>query len=174
MRALANAEKVKRLMQELGDRAGGPGRVYFTGGATAVLIGWREATVDVDLKLDPEPLGVFEAIAELKDSLDLNIELAAPDQFIPAISGWQDRSIYLETHGSVAFYHYDPYGQTLAKIERGHTRDLTDAREMLARGLVDRERLREYFEAIRPDLKRYPAIDADAFRRKVEDFLNDG
>jgi hypothetical protein len=25
--------------------------------------GWRDATVDIDLKLDPEPAGAFEAIA---------------------------------------------------------------------------------------------------------------
>ena len=44
-----------------------------------MLIGWRETTVDADLKLDPEPAGVFEAIARLKDSLDINVELSAPD-----------------------------------------------------------------------------------------------
>jgi hypothetical protein len=28
--------------------------MYLTGGSTAVLEGWREATVDVDLRFDPE------------------------------------------------------------------------------------------------------------------------
>ncbi|MDQ7828028.1 MAG: hypothetical protein QN122_05460 [Armatimonadota bacterium] len=30
-----------------------PARVYFTGGATALLYGWRETTLDVDVKLVP-------------------------------------------------------------------------------------------------------------------------
>ena len=76
-------------MEAFGREATGPGRVYLTGGSTAVLEGWREATVDVDLKLDPEPAGAFEAIAHLKDTLDINVELAAPDQFVPPLPGWQ-------------------------------------------------------------------------------------
>ena len=98
------------------------GRIYLVGGASAVLLGWRAMTVDVDLKLDPEPIGAFEAIAELKDSLDINIELAAPDQFIPALPGWRERSPFVARHGRVAFHHYDFYGQALGKIERGHRR----------------------------------------------------
>lgn len=39
---------------------------------------------------------------------------------------------------------------------------------MLSQKLVDRERLRALFEAIEPQLYRYPAIDAASFRRAVE------
>jgi hypothetical protein len=39
-------------MEGLGRHARGPGRVYLTGGATALLEGWRASTVDVDLKLE--------------------------------------------------------------------------------------------------------------------------
>ena len=76
-----DAPKVERLMEALGRRASGPGAVYFTGGASAVLLGWRTATVDADLLLDPEPAGVFEAIAHIKDELSINIELASPADF---------------------------------------------------------------------------------------------
>jgi hypothetical protein len=54
MRELVDAERIARLMDALGRAAKEEGRVYFTGGATAVLIGWRTSTVDVDLKLLPE------------------------------------------------------------------------------------------------------------------------
>jgi hypothetical protein len=30
------------------------------------------------MRMDPEPAGVFEALAALKDELDINIELASP------------------------------------------------------------------------------------------------
>ncbi|WP_419949778.1 hypothetical protein [Candidatus Palauibacter sp.] len=58
----AGADQVRRLMRRLGGAARSPGRIYLVGGSSAVLVGWRETTVDVDLKLDPEPAGVFEAI----------------------------------------------------------------------------------------------------------------
>jgi len=126
MREIANKERTLALLQHLGQQAKGPGRVYLTGGSTAVMIGWRETTMDVDLKLAPEPSGIFQAIAEAKDSLNINIELASPDLFIPELPGWQDRSKHITSVGNVEFYHYDLYSQALAKIERSHERDLRD------------------------------------------------
>ena len=37
----------------------------------------------------------------------------------------------------MTFRHYDLYAQALAKVERGHARDLADVEAMLERGLVD-------------------------------------
>jgi hypothetical protein len=37
---------------------------------------WRDTTVDVDLKLDPEPTGIFEALRTLKDSNDVQQMIA--------------------------------------------------------------------------------------------------
>jgi hypothetical protein len=54
--------KIERLMQALGREAQGSGCIYFTGGASALLIRWRSSTIDVDIRLDPEPLGIFQAI----------------------------------------------------------------------------------------------------------------
>jgi hypothetical protein len=170
-RAETNSAKVRRLMEELGRRAKGPGAVFLTGGATAVLVGWRDTTVDIDLKLNPEPAGVFDAIAQLKDELDINIELAAPDDFIPALPGWRERSPYIGTWGQVEFFHYDLYAQALAKIERGHARDLSDVRELVSRGLIETEQLCTGFEQIRGELKRFPAIDPDAFEAKLREFV---
>ena len=63
MRQVADSEKIKCFMKELGQRCRSPGRVYLTGGASALLVGWRDSTADIDIKLDPEPAGAFEAIA---------------------------------------------------------------------------------------------------------------
>jgi hypothetical protein len=76
MRALVDPSKIRHLMREIGRRVRGPGRVYLVGGASALLEGWRSTTVDVDLKLDPEPAGIFEAIGEIKADLDVNVELS--------------------------------------------------------------------------------------------------
>jgi len=171
VRGEADAEKVRRLLAEISRRARGPGAVYLTGGATAALFGWRARTVDVDLKLDPEPPGVFEAIAALKEELDVNVELASPDQFIPALPDWRERSRPIDVPGPVRFFHYDLRAQALAKIERGHARDLGDVRAMLRAELVTEDELRRAFETIQPGLVRYPALDARAFRARFDDFL---
>lgn len=73
--------------------------------------------------------------------------------------------------GRLSVYHYDPYAQALAKIERGHAKDLADVEELIARGFVEPERLRELYAAIEPQLHRYPAIDPPSFRRRLEDAL---
>jgi hypothetical protein len=171
MRAELDAARVRALLRALGHAARGPGRIYLTGGTTAVLEGWRTSTVDADLKMDPEPPGVFEAISRIKDELDVNVELASPDDFIPPLPGWPQRSRAIARHGAVEFYHYDDYAQALAKVERGHDRDLADVRAMIQRGLVTPAELRRLFAAIEPELIRYPAVDADVFRRKLEELL---
>lgn len=174
MRERATAERIRRFLEELGRAARGPGTVYLTGGATAVLLGWRDSTLDIDVKLDPEPPGAFEAIARLKDALDVSVELAAPDDFVPAPPGWRERSPLVGTFGRIEVRHFDFYAQALAKIERGHAQDAADVREMLARGLVRPAELRRAYEAAAADLARYPAVDPDEYRRNLEAALGEG
>lgn len=173
MRSPTNAGKVEQLMEAIGKSHAGEGRIYFTGGASAVLIGWRGTTIDMDLKLDPEPSGIFEAIPRLKNELDVNIELASPDQFIPELPAWRDRSQFIAKHGKVEFYHYDFYSQALAKIDRSHQRDISDVTSMIDHGLIQTARLADLFAQIEPQLIRFPAIDPDDFRRKVESITHD-
>ena len=156
-------------MRALSRAATSAGRVYLTGGATAVLHGWRDTTIDVDIKLVPDADALLRAIPALKESLDLNVELASPDQFIPVKDGWADRSPFICQEGLLSFHHFDLYAQALAKIERGHATDRRDVAELIKRGLVDPNRLVAYFEAIQPDLYRFPAIDPASFARAVAD-----
>ncbi|HXW52932.1 MAG TPA: DUF6036 family nucleotidyltransferase [Myxococcota bacterium] len=159
---------VKQIFKELAERAKGPGCIYVTGGITAVLFGFRKSTVDIDLKLLPEPPGIFDAIRDVKDLLNINIELASPDDFIPALPGWRERSKYIATYNEVEFFHYDFYGQALSKIERNHVRDLADVDAMLKHGLVEKRELQRLFLEIEPLLIRYPAIDPPTFKKRVE------
>ena len=174
MRGEADREKLEKFMDALGKRVRGAGTIYLTGGATALLYGWREKTIDLDLKADPEPVGFFEAIAELKDSLDTNVELASPDLFIPELLGWRERSVFIRKVGEIEFRHFDFYSQALAKLERGHDRDGLDVRAFVEQGLIDREKLEDFFEQIRPMLKRYPAIDEASFLESVRKFCAQG
>jgi hypothetical protein len=156
-------------MQAIGARIRQPLKVYFTGGTTCVLKGWRDATVDIDLKPVPDLGKVYDVIAQLKEELSLNIETAAPDHFLPPLPGWEERSEYIDSVGEVSFYHYDICSQILSKVARGFEKDLEDARKMLA--TVDPVKLRELFAAIRPGLVRYPAVDERALSEKVDRFL---
>ena len=171
MRELTDAQALARFMRALGGAADRETRVYFTGGATAVLLGWRPSTIDADLLMVPESDALFRALPALKDELKINVEVASPAHFIPELPGWQVRSPFIAREGRVSFHHYDLYAQALAKVERGHRQDRDDVREMLARGLVERERLRAYFEQILPEMHRYPALDPPSFRRALEEAL---
>ncbi len=173
MRArVSQFEKIRKFIDELGRACTGPGCVYLVGGTTAVLNGWRDTTVDVDLKLDPEPEGVFQAIALLKDQLDINVELASPDAFVPPIPKWRDRSPFIVRVGQVDFRHYDLYTQAFAKIERGHYRDIADVQAMIENGCIDVLLLAEYIRAMLPKLERYPHLDEASLREKLETFLH--
>jgi hypothetical protein len=171
MRELVNEARVRQFMEMLGREATGEERVYFTGGATAVLFGWRSSTIDIDIKIVPEGDAIFRALPRIKESMRMNIELASPDQFIPELPGWRDRSTFIERVGQVSFHHYDLYSQALAKIERAHGQDLQDVGEMLSRGLVDRGKALDFFAAIEPQLYRYPAVNPTNFRATAERIL---
>lgn len=170
MRRLADADRIRAFMDAVGRAAKAEIRLYFTGGATAVLSGWRSSTIDVDILMIPEDDQVYRSLPELKESLELNIEFASPADFIPEVPGWQERSPAIDRRGKVSYHHYDLYAQALAKIERGHAQDDADVQEMLRRSVIDRHRLMQHFEQIEPLLYRFPAIDPATFRRAVERF----
>ncbi len=169
MRRPTSRENIRQVMQAIGSRIRQPLKVYFTGGTTCVLKGWPDATVDIDLKPVPDLEKVYDVIAELKEELSINIETAAPDHFLPPLPGWEERSEFIDLVGQVQFFHYDAYSQVLSKIARGFEKDLDDARKML--GSVDQTKLRDLFNAIKPGLIRYPAVDEKALSEKVDRFL---
>jgi hypothetical protein len=105
--------------------------MYLTGGATAVLEGWRESTVDIDVRIEPDSDAALTKIRDLKEQLSLNVELASPLDFLPAL-------------------------------------DLEDVRNMVDSGQVDTAKLLELFEAIEPELFRFPVIDPRSLRAAVE------
>lgn len=109
MREPADAEQVRRLAAELG-RVVPPGtRMYLTGGATAVLEGWRPSTVDIEVRFEPDSDTALRRISELKEELDVNVELASPLDFLPALPGWPDRSRFRFREGNLEVFDFDPY-----------------------------------------------------------------
>lgn len=170
MREALTEPRLREFMRAIAAEAREPGRVYLTGGASAVLRGWRDSTVDVDITVVPENDRILRAIPELKERLHVNVELASPADFVPALPGWEGRSPFIAQERVLAFHHFDFYMQCLSKLERGHRKDQADVEAMVRDGLVDPDRLRELFAQVEESLYRYPAIDAATLRRAVAAF----
>ncbi|MGH2955284.1 MAG: DUF6036 family nucleotidyltransferase, partial [Solirubrobacterales bacterium] len=141
----ADEARIRGLARALGRVAPRGTRLYLTGGATAVLEGWRPATVDIDVRIEPESDQVLRRLSELKEELNVNVELASPLDFLPELPDWRARSRFRFREGTIEVYDFDLYSQALSKIERGFDLDLSDVEAMLAGGLVERDRLRELF-----------------------------
>jgi len=99
MRGLIDQERLRGFMRALGNAARSESRVYLTGGASAVLMGWRPSTIDVDIEIRPESNEVLRAIPRLKEELQINVELASPHQAISSRSCPDGRSA---AHSSLA------------------------------------------------------------------------
>lgn len=171
MRELANAVRIRKFMAALGAATREDDVCYLTGGATAVLLGLRDTTVDVDVKFDHENDDALRAIPKIKEDLNVNVELASPADFIPLPKDWEHRSTSIVREGALSFRHFDLYSQALAKLERAHSRDLDDVKAMVQAGLIDPKRVMAYFEEIEPSLYRFPAIHPPSFRGRVEEFV---
>ncbi len=174
MRDELTPDRLRLLMREIARTAPRVRsyRVFLVGGGTAVYCGWRPISVDADLF--SEEVSVFRDIQGIKARLNVNVEFARPEHFVPPLAGSGDRHVFIETIGGVSYYHYDPYAQVLSKVVRGFERDLQDARRFVLSGMVDPEGLRALVASI-PDsaYARYPNLTAQAVARSVETFLTD-
>lgn len=168
MRAPVDAKRVREFATRLGRVSDAPVRLYLTGGATAVLEGWRASTIDLDIRLEPETDELLRELPALKERLEINVELASPLDFLPELPGWRERSPLVFRARNLHVHHFDPYSQALSKLERAFSHDLDDVHAMVQRGMVDPRRLRELHETIEAGLYRFPAVDPAALRHRVE------
>ena len=172
MRREVTGATLRELMEELARNApaGKVIRVYFVGGAAAVLAGWRSATIDVDLHADRDV--VFRDIQAIRERLRLNIEYVRPEDFVPALAGSDGRHILIERVGNVEFFQYDPSAQLLSKIVRGFRKDVLDARNLLRSGMVEAGRFRALVHRIpHRAYAKYPSLSRDAVMAAVDEFL---
>lgn len=168
MRPRADADRIRAFARELGRATNNAAKLYLTGGATAVLVGWRASTVDIDIRLEPDADELLRQLPRLKESIGVNVEFASPADFIPELPEWRERSQSVTREGSLEVLHFDFYSQALAKLERAFDQDLEDVRAMIDRGLIEPRRALELFAAIEPDLYRFPAIDPASFKARVQ------
>ena len=129
------------------------------------------STVDIDIRLDPESPGIFQAITKIKRELNINIELASPQDFLPPLPGWRGRSVFIGKRGQLSFFHYDFTAQAMSTLSRGYDRDLKDIQAMYSQELFSLEDLRNCFEVIESDFIRFPAIEPDIIKGQINQFI---
>ena len=169
MRQPVERSMIDMFLQELGRRVRRPGKLYLTGGAALVHAGMRgegAATADIDLKLDAANEDeVQDALRQLKDLLNIDLELAWPGDFLPAPPSWEAGSQYVGRYGALEVFYVDFVFLALAKVARGSERDLGDLEALAHSGAVTQEALQAAAEAIRPSLGhgRYFNVDPQRF-----------
>src|SRR3979490_1472313 len=104
VREAADSARIRRLPRELGSGFPPGTRMYLTGGATAVLEGWRASTVDVDVRFEPDSDDALTRIRDLKNELSLNVELASPLDFLPPLPEWRERSRFRFREGNLEVF----------------------------------------------------------------------
>lgn len=173
MRTTLEVDGLRALMRELACSVRGSRsyRVFLVGGGTAVLEGWRSSTIDADLFSDQDE--VFHDIQQIKERLQLNVEFARPEDFVPPLAGSDQRHVFIEAVGNVSFFHYDPYAQMFSKVVRGFARDIVDAKNFLTSGMVDADRFRALVSEITTArYARYPSLSPEAVLKAVHSFLS--
>jgi len=164
--------RIREFLLELSCRFRHTARILLVGGTTMVYEGLRGKTLDIGVKLVVEPRyhgELIRAIRDLKDELDVNVEEAAPDEFIPLPSGSDRRHEYVGRFGEIDGYHYDLYSTALSKIERGRTQDIEDVLDLLRAGRIRWEELSSFFDEILPAVGTAGLRqDPEAFRANFE------
>ena len=133
-----------------------------------MLEGWRQSTVGIDVRFEPDSDTALSRIGEVKERLAVNVELASPLDFLPPLAGWRERSRFRFREGNLEVFDFDPYSQALSKLERGFELDLADVRSMVDAGFVEPGRLAELLAGIEGELYRFPTVDPASLRAAVE------
>lgn len=173
MRDNSGLKQINKFITNVGELVKVPLTVYLSGGATAVMFDIRETTIDVDIKFEPEEMQMYKAIQVLKEKLNMNIELASPLDFIPALPQWKERSIFITANNKVSFYHLDLYSQVIAKVQRGWKKDLTDAEGFMNNNL-DKNTLKKLFLSVKSDFIKFPAVNVNELEKKLNSFIGNG
>ena len=102
MRRALTREALRDLMREIARRAP-PGRsfqIFILGGSTAVYAGWRMSTIDADLYA--AQIDVFRDIQDIKERLELNVEFARPEDFVPSLADTGARHVLIAVQAAAA------------------------------------------------------------------------
>src|SRR5438270_3895743 len=158
MRPNVGKEQIESFLKNLGRTFRKPGRLYLVGGAALVHMGLRSGTtqdIDVEVRAANEDK-MLESIRQLKDTMNINIEIASPGDFIPLPKQWEMNAKYVGRYGTVDVFYFDFYSIALSKIHRGNTRDINDVKLLLQEKVITLQGLDDAYNEILPRVGKGP------------------
>jgi Nucleotidyltransferase of unknown function (DUF6036) len=150
-RSPVDRQRITEFLTKLGERYRGRARLYLVGGTTIVFENYRTQTLDIDLTFEVEPADesrLVQAIRELREDLNINVEQVSPGDFIPLPAGYQNRGEFVGRFGGLDVFHFDLYSTALSKVERGSEQDFADVLSLLQAGRIEWAKLRDFFTEI--------------------------
>lgn len=143
MRPKVDKAAIDSFLNALGRVFRKPGRLYLAGGAALVHRGVSAgSTQDIHIEISGNNEGeMMDAIRQLIQQLNINIELASPRDFIPLPKHWMAQSQYVGRYGAVDVFYFDFNSIALSKMQRGSTLDINDVKLLLQQGVITLEGL---------------------------------
>ena len=98
--------------------------------------------MDIDIEISGENEGeMIEAIRQLIQQMNINIEFASPRDFMPLPKHWLTQSQYVGRYGAIDVFYFDFYSIALSKMQRGSTLDINDVKLLLQQRIITLEGL---------------------------------
>ena len=171
MPADADRAHIERLLEAPGRRVRNPHTVHLVDGTSAVLVGWRDSTRDIDVRPEPDSDQLLEALSELKDQLDVNIELASPLDYLPDLPGWPDRSPYQGRYGQIDVRTSTSACRRWRSSSGASIRTWSTSEPRSTRGLASADELESGWRQMQDRLFRFPSVNAEGVGRRLRDVL---
>jgi len=173
MRQGVDKAAIESFLQQLGRTFHKPARLYLVGGAALVHLGIRPGfTQDIDVQVTgPYEGDLIVTIQKLIEHMQINIEFAAPGDFIPLPSQWEAHARYVGRYGLIDVFYFDFCSLALSKIERGNTRDIADVKLLIQQGIITLDELDQAYQEVLAQLGkgRYPRVTPQRFTRRYQD-----
>lgn len=172
MRRGVDKAAIESFLQQLGRTFHKPARLYLVGGAALVHLGIRPGfTQDIDVQVYGANEGdLIVTIQKLIERLQVNIEFAAPGDFIPLPLQWEAHAQFVGRYGTIDVFYFDFYSIALSKIERGNDRDIADVKLLMQHGMVTPDELDKAYQEVLAQLGkgRYPRITPQRFAERYQ------
>ena|SRR3989304_7429171 len=113
----------------------------------------------------------IECIRSISREMQIPVEQASPDEFLPLPSGYENRHRYIGRYGNLEVFHFDFYSVALGKLNRGTEKDFSDVTQMVQVGVIRFSELEGYLQEILPKLETFNLrSDVSDLKRKFELF----
>jgi hypothetical protein len=164
MRPNVDKARIEDFLKNLGRIFRKPGRLYLVGGAALVHLGVRTgSTMDIDIEISGENEGeMIEAIRQLIQQMNINIEFASPHDFMPLPKHWLTQSQYVGRYGAIDVFYFDFYSIALSKMQRGSTLDINDVKLLLQQRIITLEGLDTAYQEV------FAQLGKSSYRKKLD------